>query len=657
MCGLAGIVGPAARDRATLRRMGGAIAHRGPDDSGLFIDEQSGIGLAHRRLAIVDITSAGHQPLASADGRFVICYNGEVYNHLALRSELEREIGRHTWRGHSDTETLVECIARWGVRRTLDKSVGMFALALWDRKERRLILARDRFGEKPLYYGRVAGNFAFASELKALRSLDGFANEIDPKAVNLLLQRNYIPAPLSIYRRIFKLEPGTILSLSPEKCAEPHNQPLQAGESGSGWSYERYWSHRDVIVEGLAHPFPSHDEALENLFETLSVAVKGQMIADVPIGAFLSGGIDSSAIVALYQRYSRKPVKTYSIGFEDAAFDESGYARAVARQLGTEHHEQIVTVKEAREVIPELPRIYDEPFADSSQIPTFLVSRFARNDVTVAITGDGGDELFGGYTRHSVAPRLWRSVNRVPVAVRELGRGIAGRTPEGWWSRAATFARGQPSSLLGAKLQKAVRIATSARHFDQVYGEFLNEWQPGEQPVPAAANDILDIDSKLGGDASEEVRSMYWDSISYLPDDILCKVDRASMAVSLETRVPFLDHRVAAVAARIPIGMKMQGGVGKQILRDLLFREAPRQLFDRPKAGFGVPVGDWLRSGLRDWAEDLLDARKLRDGGLVDPDPIRRRWEEHLSGKRDFTASIWSVLMLQQWTQTARETD
>jgi asparagine synthase (glutamine-hydrolysing) len=644
MCGIAGLLSRRGVESSLVRRMIAPIAHRGPDDQGVWADAEAGIGLGHRRLSIVDLSPLGHQPMESADGRWVISYNGEIYNHAALRSELDATGKGGAWRGHSDTETLVECIAAWGLEATLRKSVGMFALALWDRRGRSLHLARDRFGEKPLYYGWSGGDFVFASELKAIREHPRFDNAISRRALGLFAARTYIPAPFSIYEQLYKLEPGCILSVAPAAASTPRDLPPEEGRNEGGLTLARYWSYREAVRRGLADPIEDEREAIDRLEQALAEAIKGQAVADVPVGAFLSGGIDSSTVVALYQKYSSIPVRTFSIGFEEAGFNEAEYAKKVARHLGTVHNERYVTVKETRDVIPLLPAMYDEPFADSSQIPTHLVSRFAREQVTVALSGDGGDELFAGYNRHFLAPRLWRRLQRLPRAVRALIGPPLSKLPPALWNAAP----GRRAPNFGAKVQKALRVAGSARSFDDVYQSFLDEWSFEPSPVIGAPSGAESSDLDLAA-APDAVRMMYCDATTYLPDDILCKVDRAAMAVSLETRVPFLDHRVAELAARIPIGMKVRGGHGKHILRELLYREAPRTLFERPKAGFAVPVGEWLKGPLRGWAEDLLDPGRMAAEGWFDPAIVRRRWQDHLSGRRDSAPALWAVLMFQAW--------
>lgn len=652
MCGLAGYLTTGAPDAALLRRMAGAIAHRGPDDEGVWCDADAGIGLAHRRLAIVDLSPHGHQPMSSADGRWRMVLNGEIYNHASLRQALERAGSAPPggWRGGSDTETLLEAIATWGLDRALDASAGMFAFALWDRRERSLHLVRDRFGEKPLYYGWAGKDFLFASELKAMRCHPGFSGEIDPRSLGAYAAHGYVPAPASIYRRIYKLEPGCVLTITPAAVGAALDEaPAEGAGAHKGVRLRRYWSYRDVVARGLAEPIPDAGECLNCLDEALGRAIAGQSVADVPVGTFLSGGIDSSAVVALYQRHSAQPVRTYTIGFDEAGFDEAPYARAVAQHLGTMHHEHRVGPAEARDVIPLLPGIYDEPFGDSSQIPTFLVSRFARQQVTVALTGDGGDELFGGYNRHVTGPRLWRALARVPRPLRALGSPLA-RLPSRFWQGLLPG----PRDHAGGKIAKGLKVVATAGSLGDIYRSFTDEWRFEPSPVLGAGrpwpSDALPI-----GEAGGAVQLMYADAVGYLPGDILCKVDRASMAVSLETRVPFLDHRVAGLAARIPIEHKIRRGQGKWILRELLRRYLPPELIERPKAGFAVPVGEWIKGPLRPWAEGLLDPVRMRSDGYFDASVVHKRWRDHLSGRQNSTAAIWGILMFQSWLDQQQE--
>ena len=648
MCGIAGYISRRGIDPALLRRMGDRIRHRGPDDHGEWLDRAGGVGFAHRRLSIIDLSAAGHQPMASADGRYMLSYNGEIYNHAELRRDLDRDHGPVAWRGHSDTETLVEAIARWGLEATLQRGVGMFALSLWDAKERRLLLARDRFGEKPLYYGWVGGDLVFASELPAIQLHPRFDNPIERRALALLAARSYVPAPLSIFERIYKLPPASILSVSVEAVDFKPEEPPQPGLNRKHISLSTYWSYRQTVLDGIQEPFGREGDALDALEAALAAAVTGQSLADVPVGAFLSGGIDSSTVVALYQKYSSQPVRTYTIGFEDPAYDEAPAARAVARHLGTQHHEMYVTARDAQEVIPKLASMYGEPFADSSQIPTYLVSAFARQEVTVALSGDGGDELFGGYHRHILGPRFWGRIAGVPRPLRQALFGPAALMPRALLSACGAVAGLSSVAREGDKIRKFARVAATARSFDDVADSFVDEWYGAASPL-AMPTDVREWAPPLPSGTAPLTRITYRDAVTYLPDDILCKVDRASMAVSLESRVPYLDHRVAAVAARIPNAMKLRGGRGKHILRELLYREAPRELFDRPKAGFAIPVGQWIKGPLRAWAEELLDPAGMRAEGWFDPAPVQSRWQDHLAGRRDSTAALWSVLMFQAW--------
>jgi asparagine synthase (glutamine-hydrolysing) len=653
MCGIAGVLTDGGVDPGLLRRMAGWLAHRGPDDEGFWCDGDAGIGLAHRRLAIVDLSPEGHQPMASADGRWQIILNGEIYNHASIRRRLEDQgaVPHGGWRGHSDTETLLQAISIRGLERALDECVGMFAMALWDRRERQLLLIRDRFGEKPLYYGWAGRDFVFASELKAIVCHPGFQREIDRGSLSIFASRGYVPAPRSIYRRTYKLEPGCILKVDHRAVGAPTDAPPSEAEGSLGLSLKRFWAYRSVVQRGLSNPMEDEREMIDQLEAVLGQAIEEQSLADVPVGAFLSGGIDSSSIVALYQRRSSKPVQTYTLGFKEEDFDEAAYARAIAQHLGTVHHEHYVGEAEACDVIPQLPSIYDEPFADSSQIPTFLISRFARTDVTVALTGDGGDELFGGYNRHVFGPRMWGALAHIPRPVRAAAGALA-NLPTSVWSGLLPG----PRAHSGAKIAKSLKIAATAGGLEDVYGGFIDEWRFLPSPVIGGATDqAFDLDPTLP--CPDAVRLMYGDAVGYLPDDILHKVDRAAMAVSLETRLPFLDHRVAELAARIPLHFKIRGNMGKWMLRELLARHVPRGLFERPKAGFAVPVGEWMKGPLRPWAESLLDPSSMRLAGFFAPEVVQKRWQDHLSGRRDSTAAIWAILMFQAWLRQQEEAE
>ena len=666
MCGFAGFLidenGTLTASTAIVTRMALAIQHRGPDDAGAWADAQAGIAFGHRRLSIVDLSPAGHQPMASACGRYMIAFNGEIYNHLELRAELRSTVTEPAWRGHSDTETLLAAFERWGVEATLQKTVGMFAIALWDMQARTLHLARDRFGEKPLYYGWVNGAFVFGSELKALRAYPGFANPVSREALALYMHFTYVPAPHSIYQGIYKLEPGCLLSVCGQPEIAADFQPLRPPATRQGITLRRWWSLADVVEAGAKQPILDEEAALAALEDRLSEAVKLESLADVPLGAFLSGGVDSSAIVALMQRQATQPVKTFTIGFEEAGFDESPHARAVAQHLGTLHTELFVTAAEARDVIPRLPAMYDEPFADSSQIPTHLVCHAARQHVTVALSGDAGDELFGGYNRYFWGPRIWRRLAWLPYPARQaLGRAISSLPVAGW------DALGMPLNALllgtrgiarvGDKAHKLAARLRGVQSMDDLYLSLVSEWQDPAQVVRGEGGPVSERPGLLAdplpaaGVEDATLRMMYRDSMTYLPDDILCKVDRAAMATSLETRVPFLDHRVAELAWQLPLSMKVRGNEGKWALRQVLYKYVPRELIERPKAGFGIPVGQWIRGPLRAWAESLLDEKRLAAEGYFHPAPIRQRWAEHLSGHRDHTPGLWAVLMFQAWLE------
>lgn len=669
MCGIAGVLGHANGE--ALARVVGAMAatlvHRGPDDGGAWADADADIALGHCRLAILDLSAEGHQPMASAGGRFVIAFNGEIYNHLDIRAELQAASAAPAWRGHSDTETLLAAFEHWGVDATLAKTVGMFAIALWDARERTLHLARDRFGEKPLYYGWAGSGagrtFVFGSELKALRAFPGFANPVCRQALAQYMRFTYVPAPHSIYRGIYKLEPGCVLTISGAPPADAPAQPLRPPAVYESLSLRRWWSLADVVQAGAQNQIADEAEAVQMLEQRLADAVRLQSLADVPLGAFLSGGVDSSTIVALMQQQAARPVKTFTVGFEEAGFDESPHARAVAQHLGTDHAELFVTAAEAQAVIAQLPAMYDEPFADSSQIPTHLVCRAARQHVTVALSGDAGDELFGGYNRYFWGPRIWAKLAWLPLPVRQaLGAAIAAVPVAGWdaLSRLANvlLLGGQGIAQAGDKAHKLAARLRGVRNLDDLYLSLVSEWQDpaqvvrGENGLGQEPPSLLDDPLSAQGVADSPLRMMYRDSMTYLPDDILCKVDRAAMAVSLETRVPFLDHCVAELAWRLPLGMKIRGGQGKWALRQVLYKHVPRALIERPKAGFGIPVGQWMRGPLRPWAESLLDEKRLQTEGYFHPAPIRQKWAEHLACRRDHTASLWAVLMFQAWRES-----
>lgn len=662
MCGITGFLDTTNQSpdnqRARIQPMSDSLRLRGPDAEGIWLGE--GVALGHRRLSILDLSPAGAQPMLSACTRFAIAFNGEIYNHLDLRAELDAAGAAPVWRGHSDTETLLAAIVHWGFEQTLQRTAGMFAIALWDRQQRRLYLARDRMGEKPLYWGWAGQTLVFGSELKALRKHPGFPTEICREAAAQYLRFRYVPAPRSIHRGIYKLEPGCILEVDGPPPPTSPEHPLRPGDRFGSVSIRRYWSLNDMIVDGYANQFGDEGAALAAVDAALSAAISRQMIADVPLGAFLSGGIDSSLIVALMQKQSQSRVQTFTVGFEDASFDESPFAAAVADHLGTDHTKLMVTDEDAREIIPSLPDLYDEPFADSSQIPTHLVCRAARQKVTVALSGDAGDELFGGYNRYFWGPRIWDKLKPIPLPLRQaMGLAIAAVPVAGWDRAGRMLDRFRSGSGGVDKLgDKAHRLAARLRHVrneDDLYRSLVSEWTHPTDLLPGVLEPRSLLDDPLPGvlDDSTAARMMAQDMRTYLPDDILCKVDRAAMGVSLETRVPFLDPEVIAVSARLPMAMKIRDGTGKWALRQILYDHVPRDLIERPKTGFGIPVGDWLRGPLREWAEDLLTPAKLSDDGLLDPAPIRQAWAEHLSRRRDWTHKLWTILMLQAWRQNA----
>ncbi|MHB8915502.1 MAG: asparagine synthase (glutamine-hydrolyzing) [Thiobacillus sp.] len=648
MCGLVGFFGGVAShgqadDEAILKCMADTIIYRGPDDAGYWCHVDHRVGLGHRRLSVVDLSPQGHQPMVSVCGRYVIAFNGEVYNFAALREELEQTGVAPAWRGHSDTEMMLAAIAAWGLNAALKKFVGMFAFALWDRETCTLSLARDRLGEKPLYYGWQGETLLFGSELKALKAHPAFRAAIDRDALTLFLRHNAIPAPYSIYQCIHKLPPGTFLQVhAGQKDARP----------------VAYWSARSAAEAGQRNLFRGSDaEAVTELERLLGQAVSGQMVADVPLGAFLSGGIDSTTIVALMQAQSARPVKTFTIGFNEAGYNEAEHAHAVARHLGTEHIELYATPQDAMDVIPNLAAIYDEPFADSSQIPTYLVSRLARSHVTVSLSGDGGDELFGGYNRYFWARNLWRKLGWVPRPLRAALAGVLTTLPPAAWN--AVFQRLErwlPSGLRyanpGDKLHKAAEIL-AVRSPEEIYLGLVSHWKIPASLVPGSHEPLTFLtDPSQRSDLPDfEHRMMYLDMVSYLPNDILTKVDRAAMAVSLETRVPLLDHRVVEFAWTLPLAMKIRHGQGKWLLRQVLDRHVPQSLMARPKMGFGVPIDHWLRGPLKPWAEALIEPGRLTRESVFDPAPIQRKWAEHQSGSRNWAYYLWDVLMYQQWQE------
>ena len=640
MCGIAGFWGAGhgqTVNQAIAERMARRIQSRGPDDAGAWTDEGAGLALAHRRLSILDLSPAGHQPMLSPCSRYALVFNGEIYNHMDLRNDLKH--GAYDWRGHSDTETLLAALRHWGVQETLRRLNGMFAFAWWDRQAQTLTLARDRIGEKPLYYGRNGGAFLFGSELKALAAHPDWRGEIDRDALTLYMRHNYVPAPWSIYQGVSKLPPAHFVVVSDRgwKVSDP----------------ECYWDLTSISEQGAQSAHSDPAALINELDALLRDAVKRRMVSDVPLGAFLSGGYDSTTVAALMQSQSDRPVKTFSIGFSEAGFNEAEYAKAVAKHLGTDHTELYVSPEEAMAVIPKLPEIYDEPFSDSSQIPTYLISKLAREHVTVSLSGDGGDELFCGYNRYVLGYQVWQKLRMFPPGMRKMlswscahapGRqldGLQRMLPERW--RVPNLADRLP------------KLAAVLRHRggEAFYRDLVSHWKaPADLILGGSEPETLLSDTSRWPRLPDlRERMMCMDMMTYLPDDILTKVDRASMAVSLEARVPLLDHRLIEFAWRVPMEYKYREGQGKWLLRQVLYRYVPRRLMERPKMGFGVPIEHWLRGPLRDWAETLLDENRLREEGFFDPDPIRKMWDEHTSGKRCWHYYLWDVLMFQAWME------
>ena len=649
MCGLAGFIdragGPPAEASSALRRMTDAIAHRGPDSQGQWHCPELGVALGHRRLAILELSAAGHQPMVSHSGRFVLVFNGEIYNHLDLRTELEPANPGGDWVGHSDTETLLAAVERWGLEGALKRANGMFALALWDRRERCLMLARDRLGEKPLYYGWQGHGdsavFLFGSEIKAVAAHPAFERQVCRESLAEFMRLGCVPAPLTIYSGLKKVLPGHIVKTRP---------------GSTDIAEHSYWSLLEAALRGAEHPFAGGpDAAVEALEVLLQDAVSRQMVADVPVGAFLSGGVDSSTIVALMQAASPGAVRTFSIGFEDPAFDESGHARAVAAHLGTRHAQWRVSATEALGVVPRLPSLYDEPFADASQVPTILVSQLARREVSVALTGDAGDELFAGYNRYRATAAAWSRIRGTPRPVRSgLACLLTQASPAQWDALGRLLRKDAGWSSLGLKIHKAARALTAVDTQD-LYRGLVSHWQEPRDIVLGAPSSPSHPASTPGSFGVVE-QMMLQDLSQYLPDDILTKVDRAAMGVSLESRVPFLDHRVVEFALSLPLDHKLRrvdsSWVTKWPLRRVLGRHLPAQLVERPKQGFDVPIGQWLRGPLRDWAEALLDPTKLSQQSYLAVSPVRKAWEDHLSGRADAQHRLWCVLMFQAWLET-----
>lgn len=645
MCGIVGIVTASNEgvDLARLRVMSDVIAHRGPDGVGHWISPSGAVGLGHRRLSILDVSELGVQPMASPSGRYVVTYNGEMYNFMSLRAELEA-LGV-AFRGHSDTEVMVAGFDVWGIAAMLARMDGMFAIAVWDAQLATLTLARDRIGIKPLYYSHANGVFSFASELRPIVTSQQKIPPVCPQALNEYLRLGYVPAPLSIFQGIHKLPQGTFATYRNGELSSP----------------QKYWDLTQVVRDGTVHIFADEATATDALDVALRASVASHMVADVPLGAFLSGGVDSSAVVALMQAQSPRPVKTFSIGFEQAEFNEAKHAAAVAKHVGTDHHELYITDADARAVIPALPDIYDEPFADASQIPTYLVSKLARGQVTVALSGDGGDELFAGYNRYVFVAAFWQKLQRAPIAIRRLAaQALACPSVVAWDKLFRLIAPLLPLRLSpampGEKMHKVARILSSSSLRD-LHGRLISQWMMPQHALAAGyrgAVPLLDTLLPVGDDLPLVVQQMLWDAQTYMVDDILTKVDRASMRVGLEARVPLLDHHVVALAARIPLSMKLREGAGKWVLRQVLYRYVPKELIERPKMGFGVPLDEWLRGPLRDWAETYLAPDRLEGEGYFDVHTIRQTWKVHSNGAANYGGMLWTVLMFQLWLERVR---
>ncbi len=655
MCGIVGFLN--SSNNYSDQQLGGiitemsrALKHRGPDDKGVWVDVKAGLALGHRRLTVLDLTKEGRQPMVSFGGRYCLIFNGEIYNFKKLRDELNKNNAAIPWRGNSDTEVLLASIEFWGLETAVKKCIGMFAFALWDKEKKLLHLVRDRIGIKPLYYGWANDLFLFASELKPFHFHPDFEKEIDRNSLALLLQYNFIPAPFSIYKNVYKLQPGAILTLDSQKSGKQVPNLVS------------YWSLDQVVEKGLLNPFQeSEAKIVEDLEKLLLDSVRLRLISDVPLGAFLSGGVDSSLIVALMQDLADHPVQTFTIGFSESEYNEAYEAKKIAQHLGTSHAELYVSPKQALDVIPKLPYLFDEPFADSSQVPMYLISEFTRGKVAVSLSGDGGDELFGGYNRYVWGNWAWSRIKKMPLWLRQLtANSIGCLSPLSWDRIFKNLDFILPSSYKvpnpGYKLQKFIELLEKNTP-KGLYAAMVSNWKEPADLV----KDVTQIPDLIkGGKLWEKIsdfkqQMMYMDTLSYLPDDILTKVDRASMGVGLEARVPMLDHRIVEFAWQIPMRINFKQGANKRILRKILYKYVPRNLVERPKMGFSIPIDEWLRGAMRDWAENLLSEERLLREGFLNPVPIRQKWNEHLSGKRNWQSSLWSVLMFQGWLENETE--
>tara|TARA_B100000282_G_scaffold200084_1_gene146419 strand:+ start:5980 stop:7944 length:1965 start_codon:yes stop_codon:yes gene_type:complete len=645
MCGIAGFVAKLDDMQSTIDSMRATLSHRGPDSSGSWIDKSNGIALGHQRLAIQDLSSAGNQPMQSKSKKLTLIFNGEIYNHFEIREKLQKDVQEKIkWNGHSDTETIITAFEIFGVEKTLKLVKGMFALCLWDSEKEVITLARDRMGEKPLFYGYVNHHLVFASELKSIMKFDGFNNKICKKALVRYFKYNYVPSPYCIFEDLFKLEPGKYIQFKISKKGSSNSAPIS----------NSYWKLNDVFKKGLDESFKDMDSVKIAVENSLTNSIKSQLISDVPLGTFLSGGIDSTLITALLQNSSDTPIKTFTIGFEDRNYDESVFAKDIAKYLGTDHKEMILNEQDAIDVIERLPKIYDEPFADSSQIPTVLVSEIAKSEVTVALSGDGGDELFGGYNRYTHVPSIWKIISIIPYSLRKiLGKLLSTININVLDFFGEKFLFLKPIPQFGSKIHKMADRLKNINSLREFSMSLATIWQNPSALVKDMEDFIEDDFNQLSSTFnfidSETKKMMAVDSVTYLPDDILCKVDRAAMSTSLETRVPFLDPDVISVASRIPLQFNIVNKNGKLPLREILKKYVPQDLTERPKSGFAIPIGEWLRGPLREWAEDLLSKDFIENQGLLNFEPIQKVWKEHLSGKHDWTPKIWGVLMFQAW--------
>jgi asparagine synthase (glutamine-hydrolysing) len=654
MCGIVGFI--VNNDRhfdidSTITKMSKKLTHRGPDDSGFWTDKFHGIALGHTRLSILDLSNAGHQPIHSSCGRYTMTFNGEIYNHIEIRGMLHKEHGvtQSSFSGSSDTETLITAFSYFGIERTLDLISGMFAIALFDKHENKLCLIRDRMGEKPLYFGWSKGSFLFSSELKSLKEYPDFDNKIDRDVVALYMRYLYIPAPYSIYKNIYKLEPGCILKIDISNMPSAADSALFSDTTLEGISIKKWWSLSKTKSNAKKESIDDEKVAVDSLNELLLHVVNSQSHSDVNIGAFLSGGVDSTLIASLMQHNSVSPIDTFTIGFEDQDFNEAVYAKQISDYLGTRHHEYYLSSKDMLDVVPKMQYIYDEPFADSSQVATYLISKIAKQKVTVSLSGDGGDEVFGGYNRYIHAPKLWRGISWIPSKLRNQLFHIASAS-----SFPLRMVNLYSRNLINRPFEKINKLSSRMKYVhnkEDLYHSLVSEWQRpndvvlGSSKLPTSLEKSI-IESPM---QTFEENMMYWDSISYLPDDILCKVDRASMSNGLEVRVPFLDRKIIEFASRIPLSMKINNGESKWILRQVLSKYVPMELIDRPKSGFSIPVGDWMKNSMLEWSEDLLSPERIISDGYFDNKKVQKIWKEHVNNKKDWSASLWSILMFNSW--------